>query len=256
MNADALAYAMILLVLSGLLAWIAIKRALRTETVYDYEQGLRYVKGQLRGIAPPGTYRWLGDGRRIVKADLRVQSLTLTGQEVMSSDKATLKVSITAQFQIADAKTALVAYQSYQQSLYAALQIVVREVIGAATIDELLEQRAAFDGRLAELAGPAVAAIGLRLVSINVRDIMLPGQLKQLFAQVLEARQQGLAALERARGEQAALRSLANAARLLDNNPALYQLRLLQALDESRGHTIVLNAGDAGLPPGRRQDAK
>lgn len=254
MNTDTLACAMILLVLGGLLAWVGIKRTLRTETVYDYEQGLRYVKGQLRGIAPPGTYRWLGDMQRIVKADLRVQSITLTGQEVMSSDKATLKVSVTAQFRIADAKTALADYQSYQQSLYAAIQVAVREVIGAATIDELLEQRAAFDGRLAELAGPALAAIGLSLVSINVRDIMLPGQLKQLFTQVLEARQQGLAALERARGEQAALRSLANAARVLDNNPALYQLRLLQTLDESRGHTIVLNAADTSLLPARRPD--
>ena len=256
MNVDSIAAAIVLLLLAGMAAWMFVKRGTRSVTVYEYEQGLRYVKGQLRGIAPPGKYRWIGDGQQIVKADLRVQSLTLTGQEVLSSDKATLKVSVTAQFRIADAKTALADYQSYQQSLYAALQVAVREVIGAATIDELLEVRAAFDGRLAELARPAVAAIGLALVSINVRDIMLPGQLKQLFTQVLEARQQGLAALERARGEQAALRNLANAARLLENNPALYQLRLLQALDESKGHTVVLNTGDPGLLPARRQDAK
>ena len=256
MNVDSIAAAIVLLLLTGLAAWTIVKRSTRNETVYEYEQGLRFVGGQLRGSVPAGRYRWLGDRQSITKADLRVQTLALTGQEVMSSDKATLRVSISAQYQIADARTALVTYQSYQQSLYAALQIAVREVIGAATIDELLEQRAAFDARLAELAGPAVAAIGLSLISINVRDIMLPGQLKQLFTQVLEARQQGLAALERARGEQAALRSLANAARLLENNPALYQLRLLQVLDESRGNTVVLSAGETGLLPTRRPAEK
>ena len=256
MDADAVVGAVVLTVLVGLATWMIVRRLMRTVMVYEYEQGLRFVDGQLRDSLPAGRYRWRGDRQSITKADLRVQTLALTGQEVMSSDKATLRVSISAQYQIADARTALVTYQSYQQSLYAALQIAVREVIGAATIDELLEQRAAFDARLAELAAPAVAAIGLSLISINVRDIMLPGQLKQLFTQVLEARQQGLAALERARGEQAALRSLANAARLLENNPALYQLRLLQVLDESSGNTVVLSAGETGLLPPRRPPEK
>lgn len=88
------------------------------------------------------------------------------------------------------------------------------------------------------------AAFGLRLISADVKDIMLSGKLKEIFAQVVNARQEGLAALERARGETAALRNLANAAKMIDANPNLMQLRLVQTLGESSGNTLVL-----GVPP-------
>ncbi len=76
---------------------------------------------------------------------------------------------------------------------------------------------------------------------------MFPGELKNIFAQVVNARKEGLAALERARGETAALRSLANAAGALDNNPGLLQLRLLQVLEKNSGNTVVLMAPEGNL---------
>lgn len=95
-----------------------------------------------------------------------------------------------------------------------------------------------------ELVKAKAADFGLRLITVSVKDIMFPGKLKEIFAQVVTARKEGLAALEKARGETAALRSLANAARMLEGNPNLLQLRLLQAVGESSGSTLVL-----GLPP-------
>ncbi|NCJ07907.1 hypothetical protein GS597_15610 [Synechococcales cyanobacterium C] len=86
----------------------------------------------------------------------------------------------------------------------------------------------------------AQAELGLYLVSVNLKDLMLPGDLKRLYAQVVQARQAGLAQLERARGEAAALRNLTNAARLTQDHPGLLKLRFLQALEHSSGNTFFM----------------
>ncbi len=235
---------LIFVALVSFVVWRIVERRRKTVIVYDYERGLRFVKGQFKDVVGAGRYTWLGDNQAITKVDTRVQTLTLGGQDVMTSDKATVKISFTAQYSINDAQTAMLKYLSFRESLYGILQITVREMVGNITLDQLLEQRAVFDQQIFERAAPDVANIGLNLVGFNVRDIMLSGQLKQAYSQILAARQHGLAALERARGEQAALRSLANAARVLENNPMLYQLRVLQALDESKGHTLVVQTGE------------
>ncbi len=98
--------------------------------------------------------------------------------------------------------------------------------------------------KLAELTEAKARALGLRLISVGLKDIMFPGKLKEVFAQVVSARKEGLAALEKARGETAALRNLANAAKMIESNPGLMQLRMLQTLGGSSGNTLVL-----GLPP-------
>ena len=95
-----------------------------------------------------------------------------------------------------------------------------------------------------EITEPKIANLGLKLISVDLKDIMFPGKLKELFAQVVGARKEGLAALEKAKGETAALRNLANAAKMLEGNPNLMQLRLVQALGEASGNTLIL-----GMPP-------
>lgn len=115
------------------------------------------------------------------------------------------------------------------------MQLALRAVIGESTAEELLEQRLDRGGRLTELVAERAAGLGLDLFEVDVRDVMLPGDVKSAFTEVLRARAEGRAALERARGESAALRNLANAARLLDGNPGLMNLRLLQAMTEDAG---------------------
>lgn len=104
-----------------------------------------------------------------------------------------------------------------------------------------------------ELSREPAKALGITLRRVDLKDIMFPGQLKKTFAQVVNARQEGLATLERARGETAALRSLANAARMLEGSPALMQLRLLQQIGESGGNTLMLGLPAGGTPLPIRQ---
>ena len=88
----------------------------------------------------------------------------------------------------------------------------------------------------------------MKLISADVKDIMLPGEMKKVFTQVVKAQKEGQAALERARGETAALRSLANAARMMDDNPNLLQLRALQGLEVSSGNTLMLGLPNGAVP--------
>ncbi len=114
-------------------------------------------------------------------------------------------------------------------------------------VETLLQQRPDLGMQLLARVQPDMVKIGLEVLAVEVKDLALPNDLKRVFADVLKARQEGLAALERARGESAALRNLANAARLLEGNPALMNLRLMQSLASAQqaGSTLVM-----GVPGG------
>jgi hypothetical protein len=121
--------------------------------------------------------------------------------------------------------------------------MALREIVGKEKIDTLIENRAGIGPKLMDLTSGKASEFGLKLLSADVKDIMFPGEMKKAFSQVVKAQKEGQAALERARGETAALRNLANAARTMDDNPNLLQLRALQALTDSSGNTLVF-----GLP--------
>src|SRR5260370_635728 len=113
---------------------------------------------------------------------------------------------------------------------------------------QALENRAGISAKWRELASGKASALGLKLVSAGVKDVMLSGDMKRAYAQVIKAQKEGQAALERARGETAALRNLANAAHTMDENPNLLQLRALQALADSSGNTLVLGLQSVAIP--------
>jgi len=117
-------------------------------------------------------------------------------------------------------------------------------------VEMLLTRRATLAPQLLALVQPEAAKLGVNVHSVEVKDVMFPAELKRAFADVLKAKQEGQAALERARGENAALRSLANAARVLDGNPALMNLRLMQSLTaaQNAGNTLVLGMSGGFVP--------
>ena len=223
-----------------------IVRALFSSTiVFEYEKGLEYKKGRFAGLLSPGRYWHRPSVTKIEKVDLRPTFVTIGGQEVLSSDGVTLKVSIAARYRVVDPAVAINEVEDYRGTLYLALQLALREIIGGTPIDDLLATRQEMGTQLLEKTAPKAKQMGLELLETEIKDVMFPGKLKEIFAQVVKARQEGLAALEKARGETAALRNLANAAQLLERNPNLMQLRLLQVMGETQGNTVVL-----GVQPG------
>lgn len=236
----------ILAVIVVLLFYIAMRIAkvrLVRVTVYEFQRALRYRKGRFLCVVGPGQYWILEPRTTVTPVDMRPCFITLMGQEVLTADGVPLKVSIAANYEMNDPQLAINGQANYAQALYLLLQLAVREVIATSKADELLENRAGFAEKIRALSEPQVQRLGLKLLTADLKDLMISGDLKKSFAQVVKARKESEAALERARGETAALRSLANAARMLQDNPQLVQLRMLQAMGESAGNTLVV-----GLP--------
>ncbi|MDQ7785812.1 MAG: slipin family protein [Desulfomonilaceae bacterium] len=219
---------------------LSVKRTISIVTVWEYQRGLRYYKGRYQRLLEPGQYWIWKYSTHIERVDMRPRQMIVSGQEVLSADAIALKVSIVAVYQVIDAVAAVNKIENYSDSLYALIQLALREVVGSKPIDDLLENRNSLNTTLMGQCGTSAEEFGLKLLSVSVRDIMFPGDLKNVFAQPVKARKEGEAALEKARGETAALRNLANAAKLMDKNPALLQLRALQTMEKSGGNTIVM----------------
>jgi regulator of protease activity HflC (stomatin/prohibitin superfamily) len=226
-----------------LLGALAYTRLVATVTVYEYERGLRFHRGRFDRVLGPGMYRHMPRYTRIQKVDVRPTQLAVPGQEVLSADGVAVKASVAATYQIAAPDRAVLETGNYQAAIYAELQLALRGAIGALAVEELLARRADLSASLKTAAAERLRLLGIDLQDAALRDITFPGELKKIFTQVVKARQEGLAALEKARGETAALRNLANAAQMVQRSPALMQLRLLQVLGQQPGNTVVL-----GLP--------
>jgi regulator of protease activity HflC (stomatin/prohibitin superfamily) len=219
--------------------------------VRDYEAGLLYQGGRFKRQLEPGVY-WLNPKQsQIIIFDKRRTSVVVPGQEVATQDNVGLKVSVLANYEISDPQKAFTSVQSYLAELYNLIHIAVREEVSSQPIDSLLANRQNLDEKLKERVAAQLKELGLTLHSIQVRDFMFANDLKRAFNDVLKARKEGEAALERARGETAALRNLANAAKMLDNNPNLLSLRVVQALEKSSGNTFHLDT--AGLRAARAE---
>ncbi len=225
-------------------------------TIFEYQKGLKYSKGRYSSTLPPGQYWIFPSVTSIVAVDVRPEFITVPGQDVLSSDGVTLKASLAAEFEVTDPNIAINKNANYRTALYLFLQIALREIVGKEKIDDLMQNRTAIGPKLMELTTTKASDYGLKLRLADVKDIMFPGEMKKAFAQVVKAQKEGQAALERARGETAALRNLANAARMMDDNPNLLQLRALQSLADSGGNTLVLGLPNGPIPLGKRTQDK
>jgi regulator of protease activity HflC (stomatin/prohibitin superfamily) len=209
--------------------------------------GLLYHNGKFAEQLAPGRHvRW---GRNITldAQDTRKASLAVAGQEVLTADNIALKLSLLVTYQVADPVKAAHETQNWQGDIYNAAQLAIRSVVSGIAAEALLTQRLDIAPLLLARVQPESAKIGITVHAVEVKDVMLPADLKRAFGDVLKAKQEGQAALERARGESASLRNLANAARVLEGNPALMNLRVLQSLAaaQNAGNTLVL-----GMPAG------
>ena len=180
--------------------------------------------------------------------DVREQVVNLPGQEVLTADGIPVRVSMAVGFRIHKPDLAINDVTSYHQSLYIKVQLGLRVVIGTVPVEELLVKRSEIGPLVLEDVQEPVAQFGLALTMLDVKDITFSANLKKIFSEELRAKKEGAAALERARGESAALRKLANAAKAFEKNPNLMKLRLIQAMGESAGNTLVVNMSDEDNP--------
>ncbi len=232
---------LLLAVLITLIRVVSGRRSLRV-IVHDYERGLHYRNGAFHGLLGPGAYWTISPNTEIRVIDSRPTDQTIEGQEVLSADGVAVKLSFVARYVVSDPAAMVLADQNPLRALYLRLQLAIREVVSPRTLDEILAARTEIGPAVAERCSGPLGQLGIDLLSVEVRDVMIPAELKRAFAAVIAARREGAASLERARGETAALRSLANAGRLVDDNPGLLSLRVIQEIGASSGNTVVFGA--------------
>jgi regulator of protease activity HflC (stomatin/prohibitin superfamily) len=212
--------------------------------VQEWERVLLYKNGLFEQTLGSGRHRVSGWRRRAVRVSVRPRLQTVAGQDLLTSDGLPVKVSLLVRSRIAEARRWHEAVEGPDAFVYAAVQVALREAAATRTLDELLGARASLGAELVSAASGTAEDVGVTLDDIAVRDVMLPAELRRAATEAATARAHGLAALERARGEVASTRALANAAKMIADNPALLQLRTLQAV-ETGGATVVLTTDGA-----------
>ena len=203
------------------------------QQVKQFEKGLLYVQGRFEGMLEPGKHAfWNHPGARVTVAvlDTRVQQLKVEGQELMTRDKVTLRLTLTAEYAPADAPTTVHAVADVKEALYLAVQLAAREYVAGVTLDELLEGKGALNAYLEAQVQPRAEAFGLRLHRVGVKDVILPGEMKTLLNKVIEAEKAAAANVILRREDAAATRNMAQTAKVIADNPVLMRLKELETL--------------------------
>lgn len=177
--------------------------------------------------------------RQVDLVDVRDRLLLVTGQEVAAADVPGAKVSAVARWRVTEPVKFLDASTDAEGELRLAVQLAVRDWAATSDLESLVTGRAAATSALTASVRQAVARLGIAVDEVAVRDVVVPGELRRAALAVASARQEGLAELERARAQTAAIRALANGAKVLADHPALLQLRTAQAAAEAGGTVVV-----------------
>jgi len=221
-------------------------------TVRQHERGLLYVQGRFERLLEPGRHAFWShpEASVVVKTlDIRQQQLAIQGQELMTRDKVTLRLTLTAEYAPADPPVLAHSVADVRDALYLLVQLAAREYVAGVTLDELLEGRDAITRHLEQDVLPKARQFGVEVRRVGVKDIVLPGDMKLLLNRVIEAEKEAAANVIRRREEASATRSMANTAKVMADNPVLLELKRLEALEEIASHIdeVKLMVGADGL---------
>ena len=212
----------------------AVRNTVYPVEVADKSVGLLFVDGELNRTLMPGLYAFWKYNRtiKVEQVDTRLQAMEVSGQEILTKDKVSLRANLAAQYQITDPVTAVKALVDITGTLYRELQFALRASIGTRTLDTLLGDKGELDRVVFETVRDKVAEYGVVMKSVGVKDVILPGDMKDILNQVVQAEKAAQANIIKRREETAATRSLLNTARLMDENPVLMRLKELEALEK------------------------
>jgi regulator of protease activity HflC (stomatin/prohibitin superfamily) len=228
------------------------EKAIHAQVVPEGHIGLLYVDGELTRSLAPGFHAFFAVERGISIAlfDTRVQSLEVAGQEILTRDKVSLRINLAATYQLTDVEKAVRAAKDPIDHLYKEVQFGLRGAVGTRTLDALLEDKTVIDESVADHLKARFAAIGITVHSVGVKDIILPGDMKELLGKVVEAEKAAHANVIRRREETNATRSLLNTAKVMETNAVALRLKELETLEkvtEKIGNISVYGGLDSVL---------
>ncbi len=209
-------------------------KTIYTRVVPEGHIGLLYIDGELNRTLTPGFHAFYAVERAVTVDlyDTRVQTLEVSGQEILTKDKVSLRINLTATYQLTDVETAVRAARDPIDHLYKEVQFGLRGAVGTRTLDALLEDKEVIDQSVADYLKARFDEIGITVKSVGVKDIILPGDMKDLLGKVVEAEKAAQANVIRRREETNATRSLLNTAKVMETNAVALRLKELQTLEK------------------------
>jgi len=206
----------------------------RAYTVESFEKGLLFVDGKFDRVLEPGTYVYWKNSTTIAvtKTDMRQLGMEILGQEILTKDKAQLRINFTLTYQVVDLVKAVVQNKEFEKQLYVLVQLALRELISNKGFDELMEGKQGIGNAVKTACMDKVEALGVRLVDCGVKDIILPGDVKEIMNQVLVAEKRAQANGITRREETAAMRSLLNTAKLMEDNAMLWKMKEMEHVEK------------------------
>ena len=233
-----------------------LARAGAKDTVASFEVpeghvGLMALEGAFAQVLEKGTHRFWAVGRKItVKlVDTRWRSHDVAGQEILTADRVTLRVNLAADYRVADPVKAAGKVKDFEEALHRAVQFAFRKSLGARTLDQLLAEKVSVDADAAEKVRTEMAALGIEVGEIALKDVILPGEMRDILNQVVAAQKEAEANVIRRREETNATRSLLNTAKVMAENPVMLRLKELEALEgiAAKLDQLTIHNGTQGL---------
>ncbi|MHA3913293.1 slipin family protein [Halovulum sp. GXIMD14793] len=233
-----------------------LARARITESVSSFEVadgsvGLLTVDNRFDRLLEAGVHRFWNVGRKLAVrvVDTRWRAHEVTGQEILTADRVTLRVNLSADFRVTDPVKAANAVKDFEEALHRALQFAFRKTLGARKLDQLLSEKVSVDAEAADQVRTEMAEIGLEVGAISLKDVILPGEMRDILNAVVQAEKEAEANVIRRREETNATRSLLNTAKVMAENPVMLRLKELEALESIAGKVerLTVHNGTEGL---------
>lgn len=211
-----------------------LRSFVRKYTVQNYEKALLFVNGEFTKELNPGAYYFWANFTSVeVKTiDTRLQQMEISGQELLTKDKATLRINFFVRYQVSDITKALIENKDAEKQLYLLMQLALRSVVSNVTLDELLSLKETIGKSVWDSLEAKVSELGLTVNDADIRDIILPGDMKEIMNQVLMAEKKALSNSIMRREETASTRSLLNTAKLMEENEMLWKLKEMEYVEK------------------------
>ena len=211
-----------------------VKIYVRRFQVANFEKGLLFINGVFEKELTAGTYYFWNNAISVeVKSvDIRQQQLEISGQELLTKDKAGLRINFFVRYQVTDIFRAITENKDFEKQLYVLMQLALRAFVGGLSLDELLNRKDAISQEILENVTQKIADLGLIVSDAGIRDIILPGDMKEIMNQVLVAEKKAQANSIMRREETASTRSLLNTAKLMEENEMLWKLKEMEYVEK------------------------
>lgn len=198
----------------------------------EYERGVIFRLGKLQGAKGPGLIFLIPIIDKMVKMDLRVVTIDVSKQEIMTKDNVPATVDAVVYFRVVDPNAAVVKVENFWKATSLIAQTTLRSVIGQSPLDDLLSQRDVINQKLQEIIDKQTEPWGIKVTSVEVKEVSLPDSMKRAMAKQAEAERERRAKVVNAEGEFQAAEKMAQAAAVIAKEPIALQLRYLQTMRE------------------------